>query len=466
MKHSIEMNGSAKVEVIDHNGEVVSSLQQPNLILDAGMNRLATVVMADLFLSCARGTGTTDTKEVITTSTYQQAGTTVTRTGYRDFVNADVGRVIKFNSGVSARIQSHATSTAVVDVSQTINAGASATIYSVDQVGLITETLRTSIYSVAPGDNGTVDAANVRTMKRTFVFPPETSAPITVNNPYSKSNVNVVTRDSGSQRAFTADDVGSYIRFPALGVEYLITVFTNATTITVADSSNLVIAGAASIIIYGRNTYTEIGFSNTLTAGANLNSRIKLASPVALQTPTAERPGQQMRVTYSLAVTVSPTTSANGTAPIVDPTNIMSASKSGAFMVESLALSSVDASGATIYANAALEPSIPGYVGLSTSFATPAFPSSTARSAGLGFVEAVNLEYTSNSFSQTLSADFGVNDAVGTVAAGTAKRSILLFSDVANPVAAFVFVFTSGQSKSATTALKLQFKKTWSRTLN
>ena len=461
MKHSIEMNGSAKVEVIDHNGKIVSSLQQPNLILDAGMNRLATVVIADLFLSCARGTGTTDTKETITLSTYQQAGTAVTRTGYRDFVDADVGRVIKFNSGAPARIQSHTTSAAVVDVSQTIGPGASAIIYSVDQPGLITETHRTSSYSVASGDNGTTDAASVRTLKRTFVFPPEASAPITVNNPYSKAS-NVVTRVSGSVRDFTIDDEGSYIRFPTLGVEYLITTFTNASTVVVNDSAQT-ISNAASIIIYGRNTYSEIGFSNTLTAGANLNSRIKLASPVSLQTPTAERPGQQMRVTYSLAVTVSPTTSANGTAPISDPSNIMSGagSKTGAFMVESLAISSVDERGATIYTNAALEPSIPGYVGLSTSFATPAFPSSTARSAGLGFVQAVNLEYTSNSFSQTLSADFGVNDAVG-----TAKRSILLFSDTANPVAAFVFVFVNNQSKPATAALKLQFKKNWSRTLN
>lgn len=458
MKNSMQMNGSAKVEVIDHNGRVVRSIEQSNLILDAGMERLATVVMADLFKTCAKGTGTTDTKETVAATTYQQAGNTVTRTGARDFGASDVGRVIKFSNGMSARIQSQATSTASVDVSQTVPALSTAIIYRVDQVGLVAETHRTALYSIADGDNGTTDVDNLRTMKRTFVFYPESDDPDIVLDNYSKVG-NLVTRLAGSDRDFTIDDEGSYLRFPSYGVEYLITSWIDADNVEVDDGAYAI--ASAPITIYGFNIYNEIGFSHTASVGNNLNSRIKLASPVAVQKPTGVLPGQQMRVTYSLAVTVSPATSSAGTAPILDPGNIMSSNKAGSYGVESLALSSVNADGSTNYTNMALEPSVGGYIGLSNSFSAVAPFAGVSRGSGLGYIQAVNLDYTALSFSRTTTASFGINDAVG-----SAKRSILLFSDPATPVAAFVFVFNANQRKTHTSALNLQFKKTWSRTLN
>lgn len=465
MKNSMQMNGSAKVEVVDHNGRVVRSIEQPNLILDAGMERLATVVMADLFTSCARGTGTTDTKEIVSgATTYQQTGNTVTCTGSRNFAAGDVGKVIKFSNGMVARIQSQATSesqatsTASVDVSQTVPALSTAIIYAVDQEGLDNETHRTSLYSAAAGDNGTTDVDNLRTMKRTFVFYPESDDPDVVLDNYSKVS-NVVARLAGSSRDFTIDDEGSYLRFPSEGVEYLITSFIDADSVEVDDSAFAIASGP--ITIYGFNEYNEIGFSHTASAGNNLNSRIKLASPVAVRKPTGVLPGQQMRVTYSLAVTVSPATANFGTAPITDPANVMSSDKSGSYGVESLALSSVNADGTTNYTNMALEPSVGGYIGLSNSFSAVSPFAGTSRGSGLGYIQAVNLDYTPLSFSRTTTASFGINDAIG-----SAKRSILLFSDPAAPVAAFVFVFSANQRKTHTSALNLQFKKTWSRTLN
>lgn len=50
-------------------------------------------------------------------------------------------------------------------------------------------------------------------------------------------------------------------------------------------------------------TYTEIGFSDQPTAGANLFSRVVLATPASLSGPSAEIPsGQQLQVTYQLTI--------------------------------------------------------------------------------------------------------------------------------------------------------------------
>lgn len=50
-------------------------------------------------------------------------------------------------------------------------------------------------------------------------------------------------------------------------------------------------------------TYTELGFSDQSAAGANLFSRVVLATPVSLIGPTAVLPsGQQLQVTYQLTI--------------------------------------------------------------------------------------------------------------------------------------------------------------------
>jgi len=50
-------------------------------------------------------------------------------------------------------------------------------------------------------------------------------------------------------------------------------------------------------------TYTEVGFSDQPTAGANLFSRVVLATPVSLSGPSAAIPsGQRLQVTYQLTV--------------------------------------------------------------------------------------------------------------------------------------------------------------------
>jgi hypothetical protein len=103
----------------------------------------------------------------------------------------------------------------------------------------------------------------------------------------------------------------------------LTTEIKRTTTYSVASSgcgSNILSLSGPTIINWrtydfsieaGPITYNEIGFSNTNSAGANLWARIKLASPIALVS------GQQLRVKYTINLTISPTVlTAVGTSPI------------------------------------------------------------------------------------------------------------------------------------------------------
>jgi hypothetical protein len=82
---------------------------QPNLILDRGLDILATIPICDYFKVCAKGTGTGATSEdVADTNTYSQTGPdlTLTRTaGTRDFTSADVGKLIQFDSSTKVLCQ-------------------------------------------------------------------------------------------------------------------------------------------------------------------------------------------------------------------------------------------------------------------------------------------------------------------------------------------------------------------------
>ena len=374
-KNHIGISGKALIEVIDHNGRVVSSRSQPNLLLDQGMDRIAVDQIANLFLACARGTGQSLASEDLN-GTYWQYQDTVTRdTGTRDFVSGDIGKLIKLDgvleNRITARISNSVVRVFTMGTAGGAGSGLAAFLYSVQQIGLGAETHRTTTYSAGSGDNSTVDAANVRTLKRTFIFNPETGSGINVADLYNKTGDQVV-RASGSARNFTANDVGFRIFFVSTGTEYEITEFEDADTVTVTDTDNASITGST-ITLYGFNNYNEIGFSHSGTPGNNLNIRIKLASAVAIQVPTAIYPGQQLRVTYIMAVTVTPSSSNSGTSSIYDPNNLISQGqggyKPGSYSIESLALSYINQDGTTNASNNALEPSVPGFLGLSTSFA-------------------------------------------------------------------------------------------------
>lgn len=477
----IGIKGRVKVEVINHRGEVVRGHGwQRNLLLDQGLNNLADKYFVQLFEYAAAGTGTTATKETVdTANSFTLSGTTLTRTaGTRDFDANDVGKLVRrasspFTEGIITAINS-TTSVELRAVGQTSLANYTAQdilLYSVQQVGLDTETLdRTNDYSSIAGQNSTTDVAEVRTMKRTFIFAPldEIKELPTDTDPaatYSRTG-SAVSQVAGT-RDFTAADVGKYIYFPTAEVLTKITALTDATvgaTVVSVDSSGTVAAEA--IELYGFTEIGEVGFSDTATPGDNLNVRVRLengsgvSSPLPVYGPTPEAPSEQLRVAYELEVTVSPSTSVSGTALISDPGNLMSGNKTGTYTIEHMALSAVDADGGSNTDYATLEPAEPSAAGLSPDTAALVPLNGPDRSEGATSVDLAAEDYVADSFTRIYEGTFGINDAVAT------NWRVLGLFDANSETFPFLFRFAANQNKTAAISLVVRFQKTWNRDLS
>jgi len=171
-----------QTQIINADGTIAKSNKpKHNLILDAGMDLVATLPFADLFTHCVLGTGT---KPVVRDSgaiTFDFDGT-VTVTASAGFFEAqDNGRIIKFDSGEEFRITAYVSATELT-VSNPLSIGAitgeSGAIHYVNEITHQTETKRSNTYSTETGDNGTSFAVDTITFKRTFLFTAEV-APIT-----------------------------------------------------------------------------------------------------------------------------------------------------------------------------------------------------------------------------------------------------------------------------------------------
>lgn len=142
--------GRFQVQVVDaRTGRVVESRPwQNNLILDSGLDRIATESWAAQLTYGVAGTGNTPTKDLPDdpADTYSQTGTTVTRdTGTRDFVAGDVGKLIRWTSGEEAYITALIGVTQVtVGTTQTVVAGPIDALYRVAQTGLTAEVKRST----------------------------------------------------------------------------------------------------------------------------------------------------------------------------------------------------------------------------------------------------------------------------------------------------------------------------------
>jgi len=149
-----------------------------NLILNAGLDLVATVALAGLTTSCAIGTGTKPVKRDSGTITIELDSNSATASaGF--FEAADVNRLLKLDSGEECRIVAYNSPTSV-DTDRTTGPTITdeATIWYVNETTHQTETKRTNAYATATGDCGTTFNAGTITHKRTFLFTAE-SAPVT-----------------------------------------------------------------------------------------------------------------------------------------------------------------------------------------------------------------------------------------------------------------------------------------------
>lgn len=467
----IKISGRARVMVMNQNGSVAKDHGwTKNLLLSRGMNSIAEMPFADLFLFASIGTGTTSNKITPSTSgtanLYTLTGSTLTRnaspTTPRDFVADDVGRLVLNEDGEQCIIDAYvsATEVSVVAVgsgSLTNYTNKTAVIYLVEQEYLENEIARTGTYSSVSGENGYSDASNVRTLKRTFVFSPEAENKETVTGSYSWAST-TVTRTSGA-RDFVAADVGKYIAFSA--TEYAVIESITSVTDVEVDRTG---TATGSIEIYGGATYGEIGFSELETLDEKLNIRVRIedgsgnSDPVFVLGENPETGGQQLKVTYELSVSVGPsTTQTTPAAPINDPLAIMSASKAGKHVIEALSLSDIENDGDTGTSFAILEPSIAGALALSTIKTALSPLDGPDRSSGAAYVEMENDAYVPDSHQIISVGEFESNDAIGD------NWWSMGIYDIESARFAFTFLFNAKQRKTGENSLTVRFLKSWER---
>jgi len=150
-------------------GKLETVAKGHNLILDAGLDMLATNLTANLTRYCHVGTGTGVFQRDSGTTTVSRAGTTLTASGAYFEAN-DVGRLFKFDSGEEVYINAFTSTTEVETVDSGTIAADEGTMWYVDRTQLDAETSRTSSYRTDSGDNETTLSAGVLNYKRTHSF--------------------------------------------------------------------------------------------------------------------------------------------------------------------------------------------------------------------------------------------------------------------------------------------------------
>lgn len=352
-----------------------------NLILDAGMDNIASRLVCDLFVACAAGSGTTPVADDSGSVTATTSGTTVTSSG-AFFLAGDVGKLLRFDSGEASMIESvEGDTSATLADSLGVSVATAFTMHRVGQTGLTTEVVRTTDYFSGAAQCGTSRSGAVVTHKRTFAFPIETVS----------------------------------------------------------------------------QAYSEVGFSHSAEAGANLNMRGLFAGA-----PITVEAGQQLCVIYEVYVTLAPVTPRANT-PVISGW----ASTSGTEQLTALSISYIDSAGATqSYWGAVSEPSAAKYLAISEDTdALPTFPSAGTALRSVvadGVAALVGAAYVAGSFSRVWSATFAAAEANS-----DGIRRLFLCDGTESGGDYYengpCFLFTSAQEKLGTHSLSLAWEFTWER---
>jgi hypothetical protein len=175
MIQSLGVKGRYKVRVRQGDQIVEERDWQPNLILDQGLDKFATVRIADCFLYACCGTDNTPVKDT-PAALATWSGTTITASA-ATWTNFDVGKLIVFVTGQQCYIVGFTDSTHVtVDRANTIPSGTAFVQYHVNQTQLNAEVYRVNTYAQAQNANYTIQQGALVTFQRTYLFPIETGA--------------------------------------------------------------------------------------------------------------------------------------------------------------------------------------------------------------------------------------------------------------------------------------------------
>lgn len=185
-RNFFSVRGRVRVQAIKPDGRIFSDTGwKHNLILNQGMDGMATRLIADNFTNCCLGDATNPTREDSGTTVISQNNVTVTLSGgaftFTDTAT-DAGKVIKWDTGQTATIVAVLTPlTATVNTS-TIIAPGEFGVYQTRQTGLFNEIKRTNTYFTIGGACATVSMPpNVLVLRRTFNFPIEVGLGTTYN---------------------------------------------------------------------------------------------------------------------------------------------------------------------------------------------------------------------------------------------------------------------------------------------
>lgn len=173
-----QAQGFVQCFVVDSaTGQVVKEYpRQKNLILNQGMDQVASTVWANLMAYCSAGNGVTPTSDDSSPTTATQVGNTVTLSGgtfvFTDTIT-DAGKVIKWDTGEEAQIVTVTNpTTVVVNNSASVSAG-DFIVYRTNQTQLSSQLKRTSAVLSGSPYTGTTLTSNVYKMRRTFDFTAE-----------------------------------------------------------------------------------------------------------------------------------------------------------------------------------------------------------------------------------------------------------------------------------------------------
>lgn len=281
-----------------------------NLILDSGLNKIATVVTQDCWNTCLFGdqVGPTPVQRNSGAVTFTTVGTAcVSSAGF--FVAQDVGRLIKFDDtdGQERYITAFTDSTHVtlgVAPSPAIVAQ-TATVWYVNETALDSLYSSTGNYQQNAGDNETTAVSNVVTYKRTFIGAAISGSPVTLteigfNN--SGTNASIFDRD------IIVGGITLAIGDQPLAIAELIVTFSPAVSTAVGNvatgydsSGDMIISGLDIVSALGALSFVEV------TGSTNANSN-------------CYEPSEQYNGMRAILATFTLPAFSNGTGPFIGGT--------------------------------------------------------------------------------------------------------------------------------------------------
>ena len=466
-------HGRYKVQVVSPSGKVVEDRPwAKNLILDQGLNSIATRSWQASFTYCAAGIGNEPTQYLSSAvpCTLSQSGTTVTASaGFFaaiDGVRSVVGMVIRWAGGELATITAYIGDTSVTVSSSATVSSANATVYAVTQTGLDDEVLdtvgrpisRSTSYLTTPGSCGTSIVSNTLTMKRTYEFAPEESSKSYAELGFSWSQSNGSNLFS---RVLISGGTVTVAEEFQLRVIYELAITLTPVTPTSRTASitgwlnrvaSTTITNAGSGGTPGTYDLGVVGGDGTAFAGTYTIGGGGTLASIAI-------------TNYGYGYTVAPTLSfpSGSIAGGVAATANLDAWTQGDEMIQGWGIERVEATGAGSYGSGGNEPSSEGVTHVSED--SEAFETAGVSDDRDVLDSVTNTlgSYTTNTFTRQKTGAFGV---LAAIPVGAGIRAIMLAGPGGggnDSERCFTYLFDNPQEKLNTHKLEVTWQHTWGR---